>query len=129
MPKFEIFVEDSLYFTIRVGWMLMDDLELYTKYQRSFLNVTFSKFIVDLAQLQLCNGIQTPDPVKALDFQIHCVPKTFDYFAYQTSAETKLHHVEFNRSQSCSLLVPDLTQPGRNCKTFNVRVTSEINRK
>ena len=47
------------FFTIRVfGWMLMDGHELYTKYQRSFLNVTFSKFIVDLAQLQLCNGIQ-----------------------------------------------------------------------
>ena len=30
-----------------------------------------------------CNGIQTPDPVKALDFQKHCVPKTFDYFACQ----------------------------------------------
>ena len=60
--------------------MLMDDHELYTKYQRSFLNVTFSSFIVELAQLQLCNGIQTPDPVKALDFQKHCVPKTFDYF-------------------------------------------------
>ena len=54
------------------GWMLMDGHELYTKYQRSFLNVTFSKFIVDLAQL--CNGIQTPDPVKALDFQKHRVP-------------------------------------------------------
>ena len=67
LPKFEIFVEDSLYFTIRVFvWMLMDDHELYTKYQKSILNVTFSKFIVDLAQLQLCNGIQTPDPVNAL---------------------------------------------------------------
>ena len=130
LPKFEIFVEDSLYFTIRVfAWMLMDSHELYTKYQRSFLNVTFSKFIVDLAQLQLCNGIQSPDPVEALDFQKHCVPKTFDYFSYQTSAKTKLHQVEFNRSQSCSLLVPDLTQPCRNCKSRNVRVMSQINRK
>ena len=40
-----------------------------------------------------------------------------------------LHQVEFNRSQSCSLSVPDLTQPCRNCKSLNVRVTSEINRK
>ena len=62
--------------------MLMDGHEFYTKYQRSFLNVTFSKFIVHLARLQLCNGIQTPDPVKALDFQKHCVPKTFDYLSY-----------------------------------------------
>ena len=130
IPKFEICVEDSLYFTIRVfGWMLMDDHELYTKYQSSFLNVTFSRIIVELAQLQLCNGIQTPDPVKALDFQKHCVPKTFDYFTYQTSAKAKLHQVEFNRSQSCSLLVPDVTQPCRNCKCLNVRVMSEINRK
>ena len=52
-----------------------------------------------------------------------CVPKTFDYFTYLTSAKTKLNQVEFNRSQSCSLLVPDLTQPCRNCKSFNVRVT------
>ena len=54
LPKFEIFVEDLLYFTICLfGWMLMDGHKLYTKYQRSFLNVTFSKFIVDLAQLQM----------------------------------------------------------------------------
>ena len=32
-------------------------------------------------------------------------------------------------SQSCSLLVPDLTQPCRNCKSLNVRVMSQINRK
>ena len=107
----------------------MDYHELYTKYQRSFLNVTCSRFIVESAQLQLCNGIQTPDPVKALDFQKHCVPKSFDYFTYQTSAKAKLHQVEFNRSQSCSLLVPDVTQPCRNCKCLNVRVMSEINRK
>ena len=126
LPKFDIFVEDSLYFTIRVfGWMLMDGHEFYTKYQRSFLNVTFSKFIVDLAQLQL---FKLQVLLKLWTFK-NTVPKTFDYFSYQTSAKTKLHQVELNRSESCSLLVPDLTQPCRNCKSLNVRVTSEINRK
>ena len=41
-PKFEIFVDQSLSFTVirTFGWMLSEDHELYAMYDRSFLNVT-----------------------------------------------------------------------------------------
>ena len=46
LPKFELFVEPCLKFSLRVfGWMLTNDHEIYTKYNRSFLNVTLSSFI------------------------------------------------------------------------------------
>ena len=45
LPKYEIFVEPSLRFTLRsFGWMLEKEHELYTRYDRSFVNVTLSNF-------------------------------------------------------------------------------------
>lgn len=78
LPKFEIFVEDSLLFTVRVfGWMLPEDHEVYKKYGRSFFNMTFSNFILELGKSQLCPGIQIPDPVKASYFQKHLTISVF----------------------------------------------------
>ncbi len=41
LPKFEIFVDPSLQFSLGVfGWMLTEDHDLYGKYERSLANVT-----------------------------------------------------------------------------------------
>ena len=49
IPKYEIFVESSLRFSLRVfGWMLTEDHDIYTKYERSFGNVTLTSFIQEL---------------------------------------------------------------------------------
>ena len=51
LPKFEIFIERSLRFTIRVyGRLLMDDHDLYKKHNRSFSNITSSNFVKELDQ-------------------------------------------------------------------------------
>ena len=47
ITKFEILIEDSLYFAIRVfGWMRMGGHKLDTKYQCSLLNVTFQSLLL-----------------------------------------------------------------------------------
>ena len=76
MPKFQIFIEQSLSFSLRVyGWMLTEDHELYVMHNRSFLNVTLSNFIQRLENYVLCDGITTPDPNKECSFQKHVIPK------------------------------------------------------
>ena len=106
IPKHEIFVDVSLSFTVRTfGWMLTEDHELYSTYDRSFLNVTLSNFINHLMQFNLCNGIATPDPGKVLDFQKHVIPKKFDYVASQKlSNKPRKWQDEYFRSNHCKIL-------------------------
>ena len=79
LPKYEIFVDDSLQFTLRVfGWILSEDHDLYKQYSQSFLNVTLSTFIFLLERYVLCKGIQVPNISKELQFQKHVIPKKFN---------------------------------------------------
>ena len=123
LPEFEVFVDEHLYFFVRVfGWMLPDNYEMYSMYSRSFMDVTFSNVILSLGQLHLSNGIY-----KHLK---HVISKTFDYFKYCESKST-LHQDAFYRSNSCDMLVP-ASQPSttcKNCQKQNVIVNSEINHK
>ena len=104
MPTFEIFTDQSFSFSLRVyGWMLSDDHELYVTYNRSFLNVTLSKF---LTHLILCDGITTPDPEKKLNSQKYIIPKMFSYFEYQQlSYKRRSHEDECLHSNACHFLL------------------------
>ena len=69
LPKFEVFIDNTLTFSLRVyGWMLSQNHELYSKFNKSFHNVTFSY----VRQFILCKGISTPDPEKLLNCQKTC---------------------------------------------------------
>ena len=86
-------------------------------------------FIAELNKLTLCDGIETPDPVKALHFTKHVIPKTFNFFLYKKqSVKTNPHQLQYNRSHSCYLLLQKSSHC-KDCQSLNVRVTSEINRK
>lgn len=83
LPKYEIFINESLYFTIRFyGWMLPDDHELYIEVDRTLKNITVSNLIIKIQSYGLCNGIVTPDPSKEINFQKHVIPKKFDITEY-----------------------------------------------
>ena len=87
LPKYEIFVDDSLRFTVRVfGWILSEDHDLYKQYSQSFLNVTLSTFTFLLERYVLCEGIQVPNISKGLRFQKHVILKKFNYHGYQQLA-------------------------------------------
>ena len=85
LPKFEIFVECSLRFSIRVfGWMLTEDHDIYDKYERSFANVSLTSIIQELQQYTFCNGIDIPD--SSVAFQRHVIPRKFFFLQYQDSS-------------------------------------------
>ena len=57
-PKYDIYVDCSLGFSIRAYcWFLNDDHFLYKRYKRSFFNVTLSAIINELQTLKLCKGV------------------------------------------------------------------------
>ena len=126
LPLFEIYVDQTLAFTLRVyGWLLPEDHELYLSHKRSFLNITLSNFIIELKQKNiLCEGITTPDPSKEINFQKHVVPKIFDYSSFQQSTtKSPLHQDEFYRSISCQLLISNNSTCSC-CNSFNIKVVA-----
>ena len=83
LPKFEVFIDNTLTFSLRVyGWMLPQNYELYSKFNKSFHNVTFSNVAAYVRQFILCKGISTPDPEKLLNCQKHVRPKLFNCHKY-----------------------------------------------
>ena len=116
LPKFEIFIDSTLAYTIRIyGWLLPDDHFLYTNYCRSFLNVTLSDFIIHINKLKLCPGITLLNSnLPTSETVRHVVPKVFSFDEYDPSQEQSpplpphpVHHiqqVEYLRSKSCIVL-------------------------
>ena len=135
LPKFEIFIDQSLSFSLRVyGWMLNEDHELYAMYNRSFLNVTLSNFIQQLENYVLCDGIITPDPNKEHSFQKHIIPKVFEYCDYQQlQFKPRLHQDEYYRSITCKLLLTGINPTEKNicspCCSLHQKFISERNHK
>ena len=86
IPKFEFFVEPSLTFSARVyGWMLTDDNTVYTKYGRSFVNITLSAFVKELLKYDVCEGVGLPDESSNLYLNKHVIPNKFSFDDYQKS--------------------------------------------
>ena len=107
LPKFEIFVDPSLQFSLRVfGWMLTEDHDLYGKYERSFANVTLSSLIQEIEQSLFCKGVDIPDPNTTASVQRHVIPRKFSYHEFQQSSSPKRFlQDEFLRSGNCPLLI------------------------
>ena len=60
LPKFEVFIDNTLTFSLRVyGWVLPQNHELYSKFNKSFHNVTFSNFVAYVRQFIPYKGIST----------------------------------------------------------------------
>ena len=90
LPKFEIFVDPSLRFSLRdFGWMLTEDHDLYGKYERSFANVTLSNLIQEIEQSLMCKGIDIPDPKATASVQRHVIPRKFSYLEFQQSSSPR----------------------------------------
>ena len=134
LPKFEIFVVNSLYFYVRVfGWMLTDDHPLYKKYEQSFTNITLSNFIHEINQYVLCEGVTLPDPKYAVNIQKHVIPKIFSFcndFQSQPN-KSRFFQDEFSRSVNCHLLIPYVISNVvcQNCCSYTTNLTYEQNRK
>ena len=101
LPKFELFIDDSLGYSISVyGWLLPPEHPFYTKNKRSLRHISVSSLIKDLENYTICNGLSV-----AIDSQHtinHVIPKVFDpLFEDET---TPYHHHEYCRSLNCQVL-------------------------
>ena len=130
LPKFEIFVDSSLHFSLRVfGWMLTKDHDLYEKYERSFANVTLSNLIQEIEQSLLCKGVDIPDPKAAANIQRHVIPRKFSYLEFQQSCSPpRFLQDEFLRSLNCPLLISGKNQCS-SCLDHGANLNYEIKRK
>ena len=132
LPKFEVFTDNTLTFSLRVyGWMLSQNHELYSKFNKSFHNVNFSNFAAYVRQFILCKCISTPDPEKLLTCQKHVSPKFFNYRKYlEASFKTNVHQDELFRSNSCAILFDqNFSTSCSSCHSHCIKLTSEANRK
>ena len=77
VPKFEIYVDDSLHFTILVfGWLLPDTHQIYKDHLRSIWYITLSSLMQELDLFNLCKGI--PDCISSSDqLKKHVIYKSF----------------------------------------------------
>ncbi len=79
----EIYVDDSLGFTIRVfGWLLPDDHDVYLSNKRTLQSITLSNLIRLLDCQVICSGIDKKFALKAgCKFLKHCVAAKFILFS------------------------------------------------
>ena len=81
VPVYEIFVDESLAFTVRVFmWLLPDDHDLYVTHKRSMRNVTLSNLISVLENYNICTGITNKSVTRTGCFIKHCIPRRFELY-------------------------------------------------
>eukprot|EP00794_Sanderia_malayensis_P013195 gene13195-14544_t len=105
LPTIEIYVDDSLGFTIRVfGWLLPDNHEIYLRYKRTLQNITLSNLIRLLESQVICGGIEKKTATKAgSKFLKHCATEKFILFPDECH-NGPLTETEFYRSPTCEVL-------------------------
>lgn len=99
IPEFEIIVNDSLEFTVKVfGSYLVEDHPLYLRYRRTVRNVTLSNSVKNLSDFTLCCGVDATEITSKLYH--HVIPISHD----SMEEEQPFPHKGFWRARECSLL-------------------------
>ena len=106
--KLEIYVDDSLGFTIRVfGWLLPENHILYKEHFRSVRYITLSSLMQYVDTFILCAGVNNTNITK-FAFQRHAIPKTFILFNTMddddVDEQSRVDETIFYRAESCNLL-------------------------
>ena len=77
LPKYEIFADKQLTFTIRYfTWMLPHDHDIYKNYQKSFKNITLSNLVKLVMQYEICCGLSLSTSFQNVFYQYHNIPLT-----------------------------------------------------
>ena len=80
--QYEIYVDDSLAFTICVySWLIPDDHSIYTKYRRSMRHISASNLLSVITSFSLCSGITDVFTLKSNLYIKDCISKKFDLFS------------------------------------------------
>ena len=103
VPKYEIYVDDQLSFTVRVLlWNIPNGHEIYSLYQRSLNNVTVTNLINDIIKFNICPGALQIYSGSCIE---HSVPKIF---SLSDSSLSPLCQTKWYRSPTCRVLVTTL---------------------
>ena len=102
VPLYEIFIEKSLRFQVRVlAWVLRDNHDICDQYNSSSENVFLSNLAYSLNSYNVCQRI--PDNL-SIDYSLlvkHSIPKVFIPFQ---ESKLPLHEPILSGSNKCSIL-------------------------
>eukprot|EP00794_Sanderia_malayensis_P001236 gene1236-1360_t len=110
LPVYEIYIDDSLGFTIRVfGWLIPNDNDIYMHRKRTMQNITLSNLINLLDSQIICNGVSQKVATKSnCKILKHCVPREFSVFGDDSEdSEYPLAETVFYRHPSCEVLTDE----------------------
>ena len=104
IPKFEIVVDESLAFTVKVfGANLVEDHPVYTENLRSMRNVTVFNLVKGLENYKLCEGVIATEITAQLYH--HVVPIAVkDQMDDENDKVQQFPHEGYWRTKDCSLL-------------------------
>ena len=118
IPKFEIVVDESLGFTVKVfGAYLVDDHPLYTGNLRSMRNVTISNLVNGLEKYKLCDGVIATE--LAAKLYHHVVPiAANDQMDDENDKVNQFPHQGFWRTKDCLLLCEQVNNVCESCSEY-----------
>ena len=118
IPKFEIVVDESLGFTVKVfGAYLVDDHPLYTGNLRSMRNVTISNLVNGLEKYKLCDGVIATELTAKLYH--HVVPMAAnDQMDDENDKVNQFPHQGFWRTKDCLLLCEQVNNVCESCSEY-----------
>jgi len=103
VPKFEVYVDISLEFTVRsYGWRLPDNHQIYKENRRSLRFSTVSSLLSSFNQYQICSGIDNAMNLPQSKLSIHSIPLRF---TVDPDSEHPNQSDQSHRSSLCSLLL------------------------
>ena len=109
---FEIYIDDSLGFTIRVfGKLLPENHVIYKSHLRSIRYLTVSSLMQEVENTNICQGVSIPSSEGFQHIKKHVIPKKFVLFSKndedtesKSEGLSKSRTDEYLRSIDCSLL-------------------------
>ena len=118
IPKFEIVVDESLGFTVKVfGAYLVDDHPLYTENLRSMRNVTISNLVNGLEKYKLCDGAIATELTAKLYH--HVVPiAANDQMDNENDKVNQFPHQGFWRTKDCLLICEQVNNVCKSCYEY-----------
>ena len=117
VPKFEIYVEESLNFTVRcLLWSVPVEHELYSRYKQSVKHITLSNLVSCLSSYKLCPGL-------AYQFAGGCIERTVPRIFTLNKTPSPLFQTNYYRSSSCQVLI---SKGVEKCSACNIVERKEL---
>lgn len=121
VPKYEIYVDNNLVFTVRVLlWSVPAKHDIYSQSLKLITITYLTRLIMDL---KLCPGLTDHFAGSCLE---HCVPKVFNI---KDSTSAPLHQSKWYRSPNCIVLIPPSSEKCLECVRSESKESLSLKRK